>query len=79
MLKTFNDIVLKIKNLCSQNAAVDDNGTQDWFFKLPALIDIFDFHDIYNVYETGHFYKCFPDRSLKILIRKLSKQNVSKT
>lgn len=57
---------LKFKKLCGESASCDDGVIQDWFSKLPTLIQGYDPRDIYNADETGLFYKCLPDHTLAL-------------
>lgn len=56
--------VISFRSICGESAAVDDSTLEEWSNRLPTIIDGFDAKDIFNVDETGLFYRAMPDRFL---------------
>ncbi|XP_039275806.1 tigger transposable element-derived protein 6-like [Nilaparvata lugens] len=52
------------KKVCGESGSVDDAVCAEWKKKLIDLTQGFNEDDIYNVDETGLFFKCLPDKTL---------------
>lgn len=55
---------LTFKKVCGDSASVDPSISLDWKNELISLLVDYHARDIFNVDETGLFYKCLPDRTL---------------
>ncbi|KAJ6639131.1 Tigger transposable element-derived protein 4, partial [Pseudolycoriella hygida] len=55
---------LTFKTMSSKSASVDDEAVDDWFKQLPNILMDYDANDIFNVDETGLFFKCLPKHTL---------------
>lgn len=60
--KKRNDIVFR--KICGESGTVDDKVCNEWMEMLADLTAGYDPEDIFNVDETGLFYKCLPDKTL---------------
>lgn len=54
---------IKFKVLSGQGASINDAVVNDWFGQLPGIIAQYSPCDIYNMDETGLFYKQTPNKS----------------
>ena len=54
---------LLFRKLCGESASVDDAVCQEWCDKLEEIVADFEPSNIFNVDETGLFFKCLPDRT----------------
>ena len=53
------------KAVCGESAAVDSSQTEEWLDKtLPDILKEYGADDVFNVDETGLFFRCLPDRTL---------------
>ena len=52
--------------LCGEASSVSDSVVRDWNSVLISHIDGYEPCDIYNMDETGLFYRALPDRSLTV-------------
>lgn len=50
--------------MSGESADVDDDAVNDWFQQLPNILKDYEADDIFNVDETGLFFKCLPNRTL---------------
>jgi hypothetical protein len=57
---------LVYKKLAQECAAVHTYTRGFWLERLPMLLERHELQDIQNTDETGLFYKCLPDRTLKL-------------
>lgn len=60
--KDRNDI--SFKTVCGESASVDIQAANAWKTSLLQMIEDRNAKDIFNVDETGLFYKCTPDKTL---------------
>lgn len=61
--KKRNGIVSKI--ISGESASVSDVNCEEYRLTiLPSILEGYSESDIFNVYETGFYYKCLPDRTL---------------
>ena len=51
---------------CGESASVDPTTVSDWTAKLPELCRGYSRNDIFNMDETGLFFRALPDRTLSI-------------
>jgi hypothetical protein len=51
-------------NLCGESADMDVTVVEDFKATVPGLIEQYDYKDIFNLDETGLFWKAVPTRSL---------------
>lgn len=70
------------RNVCGESGGVDASQADKWFQALPEIIADTDPANIFNVDETGLFYKCTPDKTLALKgevcsTGKLSKERVT--
>ena len=53
------------KAVCGESAAVDSSQTEEWLdTTLPDILKKYGADDVFNVDETGLFFRCLPDRTL---------------
>ena len=52
--------------MCGESGSIDTAVVTDWQEKLPSIIEDYAPCDIYNMDETGVFYRQLPDRTLRI-------------
>ena len=52
--------------LCGESASVDESLVSDWNSVLISHIEGYDMCDVYNMDETGLFYRSLPDKSLTV-------------
>ncbi|XP_042907632.1 tigger transposable element-derived protein 6-like [Parasteatoda tepidariorum] len=57
-----NNIVFK--TLCGESANVDKDLCQDWKSRLPIILAGYEDRDVYNLDETGLFFRALPTKSL---------------
>lgn len=56
---------IKQKTLCGEGAHVDDEVCQNWIKNtLPNLLEGYSPENVFNVDETGLFFKCLPQKTL---------------
>lgn len=55
---------LSFKKICGESASVSDSDVVHWQSKLPEIISDFEPKNVFNVDETGLFFKCMPDKTL---------------
>ena len=51
---------------CGESASVSSTTVDDWKSRLPALYQGYAAKDIFNMDETGVFYRALPDRTLNV-------------
>ena len=49
-----------------EKASVDDTAVETWLERLPTILGTYSPRDIYNVNESGLFYRALPDRTLSV-------------
>ncbi|XP_060577389.1 tigger transposable element-derived protein 4-like [Ruditapes philippinarum] len=55
------------KTLSGEGASVDNSQTENWMqSKLPSLIKDYEPKNVYNIDETGVFYKMTPNKTLEV-------------
>ncbi|KAL4103217.1 hypothetical protein QTP88_010050 [Uroleucon formosanum] len=59
--KIRNNVVFR--KICGENASVDQSICSDWLVKYLPIINQYSPDDVYNVDETGLFYKCLPSQT----------------
>ncbi|XP_003745214.1 tigger transposable element-derived protein 6-like [Galendromus occidentalis] len=52
------------KSLCGESGDVDQTVVSDWLKRLPDLIKEYEVKDIFNMDETGLFFRSLPNKSL---------------
>ena len=52
--------------VCGERGSVDKDVAEDWKDKLPTLLEGYEKRDIFNMDESGLFYKALPDRTLSV-------------
>ena len=57
---------IKCATICGESASVNPTTVSDWKDKHPTLVDGYEPRDIYNLDETGLFYRALPDRTLAV-------------
>lgn len=50
--------------MCGESADVDEKAVDEWFQQLPHILRDYEPEDIFNVDETGLFYKLLPAKTL---------------
>lgn len=50
--------------ISGESASVDQSTIDEWKRRLPSILNQYKDEDVFNVDETGLFYKAMPDRSL---------------
>lgn len=60
--RTRNNIVFRA--LCGEAADVDDSVCEDWVTRLPLLLAGYADQDIFNMDETGLFFRALPNKSM---------------
>ena len=55
---------ITFKAAAGESAAVDSDIVDDWLTRLPQILDGYSPDDIFNMDETGIFFKLLPDRTL---------------
>ena len=74
---------LSFKTICGEAAAVDGDAVEDWKDSvLKKILSRFDASNVFNLDETGLFYRLLPDKTLsfkgeKCTSGKASKQRVT--
>lgn len=51
--------------ICGESGAVDETTVADWHTKLPEILSGYDPKDVYNMDESGLFFRALPDKTLK--------------
>lgn len=64
--------------MCGESAAVNSESVEDWKKRLPEIIKGYHPRDIFNMDETGLFYRALPDKSLSVKGSACSKGQHSK-
>ena len=57
---------INFASVCGESASVSQTTVDEWCKKVPDLITGYDPRDIYNMDETGLFFRALPDKSLSI-------------
>ncbi|UYV79666.1 TIGD4 [Cordylochernes scorpioides] len=52
------------RKICGEERAVNPLVVEDWKEKIPSFLDKYSPSNIYNIDESGLFYKCLPDKTL---------------
>jgi hypothetical protein len=52
--------------VCGESACVSQDTVQDWKDKLSDIIEGYSARDIYNMDETGLFFRALPDNTLSV-------------
>ena len=52
--------------VCGEAGSVDKDVEEDWLSRVPDIIKDYDLKNIYNMDETGVFYRALPDKSLSV-------------
>ncbi|UYV78234.1 hypothetical protein LAZ67_16000605 [Cordylochernes scorpioides] len=60
--KTRRNIIFR--KICGEERAVNPLVVEDWKEKIPSFLDKYSPSNIYNIDESGLFYKCLPDKTL---------------
>lgn len=73
---------ISFKSICGESGAVNQQEANQWKTDLEKMIQDVDERDIFNVDETGLFFKCTPDKTLafkdeKCHGGKLSKERIT--
>lgn len=63
---------VSFKAVCGESGAVDMDVANDWKDLCVQMIDDYADKDVFNVDETGLFYKCTPDKTLAFKNEKCS-------
>ncbi|GBM34417.1 Tigger transposable element-derived protein 4 [Araneus ventricosus] len=69
---------LSFKQICGEEKSVNPNEVTDWTGMLKSLLKGYDDRDIFNVDETGLFYRVLPDKTLCFKGEKCSSGKISK-
>ena len=52
--------------MCGESSSVTSEMTSDWLSQtLPSLLAEYKPEDIFNADETGLFWKCLPDKTMR--------------
>jgi len=62
--KKRHDVVFR--TVCGEKASVDTHCCSNWIKNLPDVLAGYSSNDIFNVDETGLFFKCLPDKTLML-------------
>lgn len=57
---------INIESICGESGSVSEKDVNDWCDKLPDILSGYSDRDIFNMDETGLFYRALPDKSLNI-------------
>lgn len=57
---------IQFRVISGESRSVDTNVVSDWKTRLHSIIEHYDPENVFNVDETGLFYKLMPDRSLSL-------------
>lgn len=52
--------------ICGEGGSVSEQQVTDWVSKLPDIVKGYSSRDIYNMDETGLFFRSLPDKTLSI-------------
>ena len=67
------------KNVCGEANQVSTSMTSDWLQStLPSVLNEYEARDVFNVDETGSFYRCLPDKTLSFKGQQCSGSKKSK-
>ncbi|KAJ6636929.1 Tigger transposable element-derived protein 4 [Pseudolycoriella hygida] len=55
---------LSFKIMSGESTDVDKEAVNDWYKQLPNILKDFEPDDIFNMDETGLFFKCLPNKTL---------------
>lgn len=69
---------ISFKTVCGESGGVDQQAASDWKTSLVEWIQDRSAKDIFNVDETGLFYKCTPDKTLAFKGERCSGGKLSK-
>jgi hypothetical protein len=70
--KNRNNVVFR--KICGKNAAVNQSICCDWLVKYLSIINQYSPDDVYNVNETGLFYKCLLSQTFVLKKRELCRR-----
>ncbi|XP_025406344.1 tigger transposable element-derived protein 6-like, partial [Sipha flava] len=62
--KKRHDVVFR--TVCGEKASVDTHCCSNWIKNLPDVLAGYSSNNIFNVDETGLFFKCLPDKTLML-------------
>ncbi|XP_008182612.1 tigger transposable element-derived protein 4-like [Acyrthosiphon pisum] len=71
--KKRHDVVFR--TVCGEKASVDTHCCSNWIKNLPDVLTGYSSNDIFNVDETGLFFKCLPDKTLMLKGKECSSGN----
>jgi hypothetical protein len=74
--KNRNNVVFK--QVCGESGAVDVQKCSVWINNLPKLIENYSPDDIFNVDETGLFFKYLPEKLLCLKANLVQVENIAK-
>lgn len=74
--KKRHDVVFR--TVCGEKASVDTHCCSNWIKNLPDVLAGYSSNDIFNVDETGLFFKCLPDKTLMLKGKECSGGKYSK-
>lgn len=57
---------INFASVCGESGSLPNESVENWLSKLPDILSGFKACDIYNMDETGLFYRALPDKSLSI-------------
>lgn len=57
---------IQFRTISGESRSVDSNTVDDWKARLHSIIEHYDPENVFNVDETGLFFKLLPDRSLSL-------------
>ena len=71
-----NNIVFR--STSGEAGYVSDVTCKDWIDRLPSIIEGYDMKDIYNMDETGLFFRALPSKSLMLKSKQCAGGKISK-
>ena len=57
---------IQAMKMTGERASVPEKEVDEWLERLPTLLEGYEPRDIYNVDETGLFYRALPDKTLSV-------------
>lgn len=66
------------RKICDDNVLVDQSVCIDWLVKYAPIINQYILDDVYNVDETGLFFKCLPSQTSVIKGEDCSNRKINK-
>ena len=52
------------KNVCGESADISEEGVRQWKEQLGSLLKDYDAKDVFNVDETGLFFRLLPEKTM---------------